>query len=243
MKHQNREFNTLIAFKDEDITKLVSTIILNKYNSHVDAAFNLNDFNWLLKKSDYDIILLDLSFADDIINLTEKLNINGEDNRIPTIIFTTYSLNERYNELLNKLDVFDLLIKPFNVIQLYAIIDYILYCKGYLKGRIARRYFRVNSSFITRLQVNTPHKESTEDTTSAVNVSSGGMCLRGKDDHQVDDKLDLDIIFKNTYGTNNISTKGVVKWIGKSPEATTFGVEFSGLANCDRVLLSHSIYS
>jgi DNA-binding response OmpR family regulator len=241
MTKDMKDLSILIAYNDEGIIKLLSTIIDTKYSAKIDIAKNVPEFHEHTKTKDYDIILMDFLFSNDTFSLIKNFRQQNKDTCTPMALFTSYLTETDYMRAV-ELNIFDFLTKPFSLDHIRSTIDYILYQKGCKKdSNDRRRAVRSNKKLIIKYKrdYHQSHTLQTED------VSINGLRFNNGKDFFKNEEIELDIVLDNPYDNRIVHTTGIVRWI-KPKEATpnenTIGVEFRNLNISDRLRLSDTLY-
>ena len=110
----------LICDDDEDILAVCKTI-LEKNDFQVSTSLNCESIFNKMSVINPDLILMDLWIPEmGGEKATLKLRANEETKHIPVILF---SANQEVEQMVNKLNASDFIVKPFDIKELVAIIN------------------------------------------------------------------------------------------------------------------------
>ncbi|MFC1855274.1 response regulator [Thermodesulfobacteriota bacterium] len=233
----------LIAYNDENITRLLSTIIETRYDAHIAIAKYEKSFFQSVSERDYDVILMDSSFSKDAFEIIRDLRCSEKNSKVPVALFISHLTEDSYVKAV-ELDIFDFLSRPFSLDHIYLSLDYILHQKG---SKEAMWNKRTSVRCDKRLYVKYLRKDglNMSDTAGSMlttdNISVGGIRLSGAEDLSINDELDVEIMLENPYDNSNIHARGIVKWTDE--KRSSVGIAFNKLSNPDRLKLSNTLYA
>ncbi len=231
-------FTVLIAYNDDDITKLVTTIINTKYNAHIDVAKNVGEFLFYTDSKKYDIIFINYLFSKNVFYMIESFRKRTKGSIVPIVLFISYITETEYLKAA-RLDVYDFLSKPFSLDQIYSTIECVLREKTYderIKNR--RRFERINKT----LHVKYKKDGYISPVFTTKDISVDGLQLLGKNGIMKDDDIDLEIIIDNSGEGGTVDANGNVRWVTKTRQATFAGISFNIENVSDRLRLLNALY-
>jgi DNA-binding response OmpR family regulator len=236
----------LISYNDDNITELLGTIIHTRYNARIDTAKYESEFFDYTAKTDYDLILMDSSFAKDTFSVIEEFRAYAKNRRVPIALFISHLTEEFYKKAV-ELDIFDFLSRPFSLDHVYLALDYILNKKGYKENISNRRNSARKDKrlFIKYNLKGSSKKEVLEDhIITSENISVGGVRFTDNFEFSANDTLDIEVILDNPYDSAAVHATGIIKWAKQNnKDNMTVGVEFLNLNKFDRLRLNNTIYA
>jgi len=236
----------LIAYNDDNITRLLTTIIDTRYNAKVDIVTSAKQFFDHTSAEKYDVIMMGSTFCKDAFNVIRKFRAGDKNSDVPIALFISHLTEEFYMQAV-ELDVFDFLSQPFSLDHIYLSLDYVLHKKGYQESvNNKRNAVRCDKRlFIKYLKKEEAAEMSAEELMATTeNVSVCGAKFSSSASLAAEDEIDLEIMLDNPYDGSNVRTRGVVKWSKQhTANLTTVGVEFLELNSSDRLRLSNILYS
>jgi response regulator RpfG family c-di-GMP phosphodiesterase len=246
MRESEYKITILVAYNDENVTLLLKTIIDFKFNAKIDIAQNDFEFVKLTANNRYDIVFMGDTFTNNTFSFINEFKEKPVNSDTHLILFASYVAEMIYKKSLEA-DIYDFLLKPFNLVQIYSLVNQILYKKG-LEEELStrRRYVRIKKKLPIRYSLfnNLQECKVESQIVNLENICVGGLYFKDNQDFNKGDSLIIKIPLVNPFDKDILNIAARIIWVKEIDNfQKKIGAEFLDMKHTDKLKLSHALYS